>query len=157
MSKFIARFDFRRPSPGRLYLSDCSLEKFFGKKIPIEKARKYAAEVIGSLERSIFLKADYLLGVIWGDDEAGERAIDLFGYSGIKNWPGNPEVSAWPFKGKYPVDKVPIICGNGLMLLGQVEEPYRRTTQSLDEYLRNPPALPESFGKLKVERDLFGQ
>jgi len=154
--KFIARFGFGRPTHGRLYLSDQGLEKFFGRGRPVDEARKYASGVILSLEASVFLRAKYLVGVIYGDAGAGKRAIDLLGYTKFKNWPGNPEVSAWYFKGTDPVGASSVICGEGRILFEQVEEPYRRITKSLNEYVNNPPPfIPSNLGRLQTTLELF--
>lgn len=85
---------------------------------------------------------NYLIAVLWGCDN--DKMVDLFGYSGLdlKNWPGNPEVSSYIFKdGVYLPKNKAISCGDGLIILGE-EERYRRTTKSLEDYIKNPPKIP---------------
>ena len=91
------------------------------------------------------MKFDYLLGAIWGKKD--EKIIDLFGFSDISEWPGNPDVTSFVIKnGGYDTREdddsfvESYTCGDTLIMLGE-EEKYRRTTKSLDEYMRNPPEI----------------
>ena len=79
---------------------------------------------------------DYMLMILWGND--GSNMVDCFGYGGMSEWPGNPDVDGWLYRSGVLVRDMPITCGDGLILLGREEE-YRRTTSSLREYIENPP------------------
>lgn len=102
MSNIIARFGFREPVPGRLYLSDSGLEKVFGISDPIKAARQYAAEIISNANRCRLIgECKYLLGIIRGDKNYRTKIIDLFLFAGVDDWSGNPEVYTWAFKNRF--------------------------------------------------------
>ena len=92
----------------------------------------------------------YVLAVMWGDKSRNEKVIDFFGFSGINEWPGNPDVSAWVMRegvyvsqerfGDIYVQNRKITCGDTLILLGR-EEQYRRKTSTLEEYVNIHPRL----------------
>lgn len=83
--------------------------------------------------------ADYILAAIWGDNSS--KMIDIFKYSDINNWPGNPDMGAFVLRdGVYVPEKREVTCGDTLIVLGQ-EEKYRRTTKDLTDYMEHPPEI----------------
>lgn len=105
----------------------------------IDNVRKYLVETLCS-NRKIMRDADFFLAAVWGAGK--DRMIDLFKYTDTKNWPGNPDVSAFVFEnGVYQPERKKITCGDTLIMLG-AEEQFRRSTESLDKYIENCPAIP---------------
>jgi hypothetical protein len=87
----------------------------------------------------LLIGACFLLAAIWGDN--GAKMIDLFKYSDIRKWPGNPDVSAFVFKnGVYIPKRREITCGDTLIMLGY-EERKRRHSENLEKYMENPPHI----------------
>ena len=93
----------------------------------------------------------YIIAILWGNE--GVQMADFFGYSGIEQWPGNPEVSCWVMKGiknnsAYTLNRgIDITCGDGTIILGYEEE-YRRQTNSLTDFLKEMPDLKELHKRL---------
>lgn len=84
---------------------------------------------------------DYTLAFIWGDD--GVPVIDFCRFSGIDGeWPGNPEMMGFVFRNGIYSPGEPITCEDGIIIMGSFEAPYRRTTENLNAFLRNPPEIP---------------
>lgn len=112
---FVARFSFERPIPSRIYVHDCGLEIFDrDTEAAITRAGEYAKKHLYGV--ADFLKGkDYSLGIIWGDTNIQKCNLDLFGFSGIQDWHGNPDVFAWAFRNGIYVDAKTssITCGDG--------------------------------------------
>jgi hypothetical protein len=92
----------------------------------------------------------FILAAAWA--EGRRRMLDIFSYSGITDWPGNPDVEAFVMQDGVLVPNRPITCGDTLIILG-AEEKYRRTTKHIYEYKDIPPKL-EDIGL--VQETLFG-
>src|SRR3989344_2642304 len=84
-----------------------------------------------------FKELNYAILVLWGDLNNQQKVIDVFGFSGINPWPGNPDVSTLVFRNGIYSPLEHTTCGDTLILLGKEEE-YRRTTTSLENYFREP-------------------
>jgi len=139
--KFVACFNYSDNNV-RAYLHNFGLGVFGDLKDlkwPIEAAETHLMNTLGKLiAKGDTKKYSYMLAFLWGN--AGAKMIDWFGYSGIEEWPGNPEVSAWVTREgiMVPRKNLEIACGDGLIVLGE-EERYRRRTRSLKEYLERSP------------------
>jgi len=131
---FIVRFARESLPPVRAYVHGSGSDVFSDDGAP----RGHLTDV---LERhaGLFTDADFLLAALWGNN--GDRMIDLFKYTGIREWPGNPEVAAYVFKdGIYKPNARDITCGDTLIVLG-IEEAHRRKTGNRGDYIRNPPDI----------------
>ena len=138
----------------RCYVHSAGFEAIYGKNIPADNplwtpasafnAGDYAKEVLGSLDGRVHGAFDYFLAVAWGNEESGQKVLDLFGFSGIRDWQtSNPDVTAWIFADGIYVSPQPpnaLTCGDALIMLGE-EEKYRRTTPDLETYLLGSPHL----------------
>jgi hypothetical protein len=138
---FIARISLPGAlRPTRAYLYEPGFEDGFGS---VKGARDYLAQVldVGSKINGVITPADYILAALWSDKDS--KVAELFGYGGISDWPGNPEVYSWVFKdGIYLPGQRKIACGEATRILG-TEEDYRITTKSLKEFMEKPPQLRE--------------
>jgi len=137
-------------SPARVYLHEYGLREQFGGDgrsagLVILSAFAYGEWAVRTLLRSEE-NLQYSIGIVWGDIDNDQKACDLFGYSGIEEWPGNPDVPLWVFRNGVLVKDLES-CGDSLILLG-LEEQHRRKCKNLEEYLEKNPKLPE---KLFVE------
>lgn len=158
--RFIARINLPANTPPvRAYLHTAGFEEVYGGKI--EPAADYLLEVLSifhSLPTPEQGNQDFLLAAIWGEikpsDHTPSRNLDLFGLSDIvKNWPGNPDVSAWVFENGVYKHTHQITCGDTLIMLGE-EENFRRTRcGSLNDYRYSYPLL----GNLEPEKDFVLQ
>lgn len=81
---------------------------------------------------------DYIISITWGSLVSKEKIIDVFGFSDISNWPGNPDVNSWVLKNKILIKENPLTCGDSLILLGKEEE-IRRKCKNIEEYIRLIP------------------
>ena len=116
---------------GRCYLHNCGIEAYGGK--PFAQAKADFLEALEKLE----IAYPWSIGILWGD--SGVRVTEIFAFSGIKSWPGNPDIVYYQFRnGEFAFNPLNLTCGDGLMVLGE-EEKFRRTTSSLEEYLSSPP------------------
>lgn len=155
---FVGRFkkyneSGEKPRGVRVYVHSSGLEDVFGQENPIERAKDYFLRTFQDAIRG--KSFDYLIACLWGDCSNGRKvpATNLFGFTGINDWPGNPDVYSWAYRGViYSLGESPT-CGDTLMLLG-FEEFYRRMTMNLDQYLRVNPQFPEILGELKVDEEL---
>jgi hypothetical protein len=89
-------------------------------------------------------ECDYVIAALWGSDA---RFADMYGYSDIGTWPGNPTRSNWVLKeGVWSQPTAPTVkgsesgCEDTDLLLG-AEGILRRTCGSLDEFLRSENSL----------------
>lgn len=137
---FVARFNLPSRKPFvRAYLHRAGLLSAYGQKdTPVDCAKSYMTEVIESTDLQRYA---WVLAAIWGNS-SGERCIDFFGYGGISDWTGNPDVSAFVVKNGIIIPQKEITCGDTLIVLGK-EESFRRTTQNLEEYASKWPFLGE--------------
>jgi hypothetical protein len=93
-----------------------------------------------ALKTGHVMEADYLIAALWKPPR-DLTVMDLFVYSDTKdNWPGNPDVRGFVFKGVEYRPDMPLTCGDTLRVLG-IEEEYRRTCKSLGDYMASPPAI----------------
>jgi hypothetical protein len=127
--------------PIRAYLHNAGIDEAFDcpKRKTVEaKVEEHLIKTL-IMNRGIINGADYLLAAIWGDK--GAKMIDLFRYSGLGGWPGNPDFAGFVFRnGVYMPEKRELTCGDTLIVLGQ-EERYRRTTKDLKEYVEHSPSI----------------
>lgn len=83
-------------------------------------------------------RLSHIIAILWYNQDARQRTVDLFLYSGIENWPGNPEVSSLVLAENagewYPNKDRIVTCGDGTIILG-FEEELRRKTASLEQFL----------------------
>jgi len=79
-------------------------------------------------------KYDFLIGALWGDIESNERVADIFGFSDITQWPGNPDVSSWVVREGILRQENPISCAETLKLIGE-ELNIQRDSQDLTNYM----------------------
>lgn len=126
--------------PVRAYIHEsCSFEAFSSpcnRSIDIEAKEHLILSLGKNLE--LVEDADYMLAAIWGNENS--KMIDVFKYTDVKDWPGNPDVSAFVMQNGVYIPRKEITCGDTLIVLG-IEEKYRRTTKSLKEYMKNPPGI----------------
>ena len=123
---FIARFEFPERNPAtRAYLHSAGFKELFTQETL--NAKNYLLEVL-EINNELIKKHDYILTAIWGNVEENKHMIDIFCYSVEKNkeWPGNPNVTAWTARDKYLfLPRGNITCGDTLIMLGE-EEKYQR-------------------------------
>ncbi len=124
--------------PVRAYIHEGGLVDAFTSSQEETEVKTYLIDSL--FKNSELLKNGiYLLAAIWGEN--GAKMIDLFKYSDIKSWPGNPTVGAFVIKnGLYIPEKRDITCGDTLVVLGS-EERCRRKTRSLNEYIEESPKI----------------
>lgn len=120
-------------------MHDYGLEAFgFPKKEPRHVASAYLLGILEIESDEILKPVDYVIAFLWGNQ--GRRVAELFGFGGVKDWPGNPEVYSWVFEdGVYKPEERQISCGDSLVVLGR-EEDQRRKTKSCDEWLCRTPS-----------------
>lgn len=137
--KFVARLNFSIEVPRiRSYVHEAGISEAYGSKDPVLEARNHLLEIL-ERNREKLRVFNYVLAAIWGDN--GTKFIDFFGYNGINRWPGNPDVSAFVSRNGIYVPQTQTTCGDTLIVLGE-EEKHRRTRSSLDDYMNNPPYIP---------------
>jgi len=125
--------------PLRLYTHRFG-EELFNNSI---EAFCYTEAALATLD-SVAPDSLFYIAVTWGDKKTKSRICDLFAYSGINEWPGNPDVSSWIFNEGVLKQENPITCGDTMILLG-LEEQYRRSCSDLSTYLSNGPVLPKEL------------
>jgi len=145
--QFIARLNFPQLEvPGRVYVHPVGFAEAYENKLT--NLQNYFLE-ISQHHKYLFAGCNYFLATIWGDVKNKERVADLFMFSCVKNWPGNPDVLPYEIregelireKGLAPEDET-FTCSDTLIMLGKEEE-YRRATKSLEEYMVRYPDLGE--------------
>ena len=132
--------------PIRAYFHNAGLGNAFG-KLPSHqsetvdhKAKKYLVTILHTEAYRLIEHANFLLAALWGDGD--DKMIDLFKFTDIQAWPGNPDAGAYVLRnGVYVPERREITCGDTLMVFG-AEERHRRTTKTLKEYIENPPEIP---------------
>ena len=140
-TSFLSRMSFpNRVTPIRVYIHNAGLKKTFG---TLDNAENYVMDQI-STEKSelsgLLYLYDFVISALWSNGK--DKIMDIFGFSDVKdNWPGNPDVINWLWyngKNRFIKDARDIAtCGDTLIILGKEEE-YRRTTESLDSFMRHP-------------------
>ena len=132
--------------PVKAYLHNSGLAEAFpvkeGDYVELE-AKGHLVETIDKLDVSKYF---WILAAIWG--KGGAKMMDLFGYHGIKEWPGNPCIDSFATANGILVprettslDEKEITCGDGSIVIGR-EEQYRRTTKDLADYMSHFPTIP---------------
>jgi hypothetical protein len=81
---------------------------------------------------------NYIIAFLWKQDASSN--INLFGYHGIKNWRGNPDMRSWVFENGVYRNNRDVVCETGAIILGK-EGQHRRSTRNLAEYIGNTPKL----------------
>ena len=124
--------------PARVYVHEAGFEDVFldvdGAE---ERFRQHHADYEDMMKH--LHGVEYAIVALWGNGDTS--IIEYFGFADVDPWPGNPDVSSFVLKnGVYDKDRELIGCGDTMMILG-AEEEFRRTTTSLDDYMRNPPEL----------------
>lgn len=119
----------------------------------LEEAEIYLMKALDSKEQKEASQgADYILAAIWGDTRDSAEVIDFFAYSGIKEWPGNPDVSAWMVRAGHQLSLEPrsvATCGDTTIILGE-EEKRRRKAKNLEDFMQRGPEL-RDFDKVLIE------
>ena len=138
------RFNFTAPKGlvGRAYIFPSSREET-GDAI---KSLGYTLRAQDFREKTGIAKSlDYTNAIFWSNSK-GDQMIDFFGYSlENKDWNSNPSVYSWVTKNGIivPEEQVSeISCEKGIIVMG-LEGIHRLLTSNLEEYLANPPNLPE--------------
>jgi len=128
--------------PGRVYIHPSNFKKTY---TCIKGAIQHYRDVVQSNELTPALdrKLDFTNSIMWAT-EKGDKMIDFFGYSGVKPWPGNPDIFSWVTKNGLIVPSHPdnineITCEQGSIILGNIEAPYRRDVTNLEQYLKFAP------------------
>ncbi len=87
---------------------------------------------------------DFALAMVWANTADGEvsRNVDLFPAYDVDwdNWQANIEYDKCVFRDGTYVEGPAVTCGDGMIMLG-AEEKYRRSVESLDEFMASPPHL----------------
>ena len=142
---FLARFQIVnvRP-PVKLYIHSAGIAQAFSATSPDQAA---------DLARDYFLrewpyhqrdteKYDFLLAALWASPESGRmsKIVDCFGFYDIRDWRnGNYNVDIWNIKdGLRVINHAASACEDTMIAFG-LESSYRRTTNSLDEFVRGWP------------------
>lgn len=137
------------PVPVRAYVHEAGFEEVYDGSVEMARAylESFMKDSLNWYSGKEIRGFDYILGAVWGKKDKDEKIIDLFGFSDINEWPGNPDVTSFVIKnGSYDADEnydstlKSYTCGDTLIMLGE-EEAYRRTTKNLEEYFRNPPSI----------------
>lgn len=135
-----------RVVPARFYVQRSASEKVGDN---IDRLKLYLGDVMNN-SRSITPSFDWVLGVVWASKSRDRLMCDCFGYKlrDIKDWPGNPSEFPWLMDGtlihnssEFPPERG---CGDGTIIRGRVEEPYRRIAcreKGLDYYASSPPEI----------------
>jgi len=106
---------------------------------PLVEARVFATRVVRDNKKTLE-KYDFVIGVLRSDDEG--RIADIFGYHGITDWPGNPDVNAFVYReGKGASLREGILPYEDTMILLGHEGDLRRNTRNLAEYLLKSPGF----------------
>jgi len=135
--------------PVRAYVHSSGVNEAYGS---IENCVAYLPKFLKASKEFIG-KLDWVIAILWGNEtEKGfNKTIDFFGFS-IDEWSDNPAVYSWVVnEGGYEQGQfglvTPITCGDGLILLGEEEKFRRKTTSSLEEYMKGHPELLGTDGK----------
>ena len=126
--------------PARGYVHSTGIEVYDNY---VKAAEAHFKQVLKE-HRAEFLKFQYILAALWGNN--GDRYMDMFGYSGITQWPGNPDMRAWVMQNGIFVQRneifsrAPSTCGDTVLFLG-IEEDHRRHRKSLEDYISTPPPV----------------
>jgi len=153
---FKARYllpDFK--PPGRIYVSLSGLEQVFGRGKGIENALSnainYGTKTITD-NKNKFNIFDFFIGIISSDTIKLEENLTLFTHHDFYIQHGNPKVSRHFFRHKYLLsEKIEYLDEDTITLLYKENE-FRKTTESLEDYMRRFPYL----GKLEPKRG-FGE
>ena len=129
--------------PVRAYIHEAGFEEVYGGDV--EVARKRLEDVIRLSdwkEREKQMNLQYILTTLIGGEEKyqGKPIVGFFGFFDIENWPGESKVKIFCYLKPDQREVILNVRGDTLIMLGE-EEKYRRTTKSLDEYMRNPPEI----------------
>jgi len=151
--------------PGRIYYHNSGIQAFRGHLNSDDEIEKNGLSLLNkifgrgvdyrcysNLDPKVFENSKYFIALLWGRTLGPEptlyEMVDLFTFTDIensqdpKNWPSNPEVSAYIFQGGiYLPDEKQVTCGDGTIILG-IEEIHRRTRKNLRDFLVNPPEIP---------------
>lgn len=146
---FIARFRLpREHPPKKIYLHSSGADVYMG--LFQTSAQGAIAHVTGALDQLPELQGmfHYVIAIAWGDN--GDKMVDCFGFSGIRAWPGNPDVSTWVLKNGVYQQRTRItpkdtMCEDSIILLGREAE-LRRRSHSLDSFLISVPHFFEEEG-----------
>lgn len=88
---------------------------------------------------------DYMIAILWGYKLEESLMMDIVGWPDAGNWPENKGAQSFIMEnGIYLPEEKGVTCGDGFILIGK-EEKYRRSTKSLEDYMRNPPVLTNSL------------
>ena len=140
---------------GRLYVCLSGLERVFGRGKGIDNALNnaidYGIKTIADNKQK-FNSFDFFIGVISSDTEKLEENLTLFTYHNVYAVNGRPRISRHFFRHKYLLsEKIEYLDEDTITLLFKENE-FRKTTESLEDYMRRYPHL----GKLEPKRG-FGE
>ncbi|MEK6825700.1 MAG: hypothetical protein AABY00_02855 [Nanoarchaeota archaeon] len=137
--------------PARAYLHSAGLEVFHPE--PQQTAIEYFKQMLEERHRKGRLETiDFVIGILWGNtsSEPHEKMLDLFGYriNSTDPWrTSNPEVHTWTICNGVYVQSTEIACEDGMITLGKEAE-YRRSTTSLEAYMRELPPFARELTRL---------
>ena len=133
---FVERFDILNPRfDGRAYVHEVGFHEAFEGNV--EHVRAYLFEVLRGQQR--LEGTQFVLAAIWGNKRR-DKVTDLFAYSDIREWPGNPTIDTYNIKNGLWLPTSSKTCGDALIVLGE-EERHRRTTPNLTAYLKTGPDM----------------
>ncbi|MBR9705373.1 hypothetical protein GOV12_08215 [Candidatus Pacearchaeota archaeon] len=131
--------------PHRLYLGESGKEIWKDAMGDFEDVHNFAMICLGSIIRLNDLSQfDYMLGVLWKDDD-DKKMMDMFPYKMTSDiWPGNPTEYNFVLKNGVFVHENrgirEIGCETGDIIRAREAE-HRRRSHNLLEFLNNPPHL----------------
>jgi len=133
--------------PGKFYVHTAGFDKVFGPDDPTGNSLAYVSQVMKTYQGR-FNWYSFVIGIVWGDESNGDKVMDLFGYRGLKEWSGNPDVDLWVIRNGIYVPDISTTCGESLVVLGKEEE-FRKGTKDLDEYFKKPLPVIRPFREFK--------
>ncbi|MBI2507745.1 hypothetical protein HYV89_02220 [Candidatus Woesearchaeota archaeon] len=141
--------------PGRMYVNLLGLERVFGNGKGIEKALDnaidYGTSTLAYNKRGLS-DFDFFIGIISSDTVKMERVFTLFAYYDVYKQHTAPKIGRQFFRGRYLLsEKIEHLDEDTITLLYKENE-FRKTTESLEDYMNRYPHL----GKLEPKRG-FGE
>ena len=123
--------------PGKFYFHTSGRESFgWTDKQQVNGAADYLREVFGRSRDTLspfYQNWGFMLGAIRGDEQTGSRVVDIFGFSKINVWPGNPDVHSVVVNEGAILRGSAISCSESLRVIGG-ELGIRAETSSLAGY-----------------------
>jgi hypothetical protein len=130
---FNARLNFEHTNPPmRAYV-----HKTWGH---YQEAEEYLNDVLHKYEKE-FAKCGFILAAVWRSETSNNLDVLRFDFSvpSVGIWPGNPVISPWSVKnGLYDPRETTL---EDIVIVFGEEGKYRRTTKTLEEYVKKWPYL----------------